>query len=219
MLSTSSVTLAARPRRRGCLQLRRRGDRMRRREFITLVGSAAVAWPLVASAQKPSAKVYRVGILGLVQRPSEVDFRQALRDLGYIEGRNLVYEARYAGGSAVRMPALADELVRLKVDVIVTAGGPAAEAAKKATSTIPVVMWGAGDPVATGLVLNVAHPGGNITGITELSTELTAKRLQLFKEAIPGLARVAMVWNAGDRSMSLRSEEAEATAPGLGLSL
>src|SRR5262249_59457022 len=118
-----------------------------------------------------------------------------------------------------RMQTLAEELVRLKVDLIVTAGGPAAEAAKKATSTIPVVLWGAGDPVATGLVLNVAHPGGNITGVTELSTELTGKRMQLFKEAIPGLARVAIIWNAGDRAMSLRSAEAEAAAPGLGLSL
>jgi ABC-type uncharacterized transport system substrate-binding protein len=192
---------------------------MRGLRCIAVLTSAILLIPTVVAPQERSAKVYRVGILGLVQRPSEVDFRQALHDLGYIEGRNLVYETRYAGGSADRMPALADELVRLKVDIIVTAGGPAAEAAKKATSTIPVVMWGAGDPVAMGLVLNVAHPGGNITGITELSTELTAKRLQLFKEAIPGLARVAIVWNAGDRSMSLRSEEAEATAPGLGLSL
>jgi putative ABC transport system substrate-binding protein len=191
---------------------------MRRREFMILFGGAGMAVPMLARAQT-APRTYRIGILSLVQRPSEADLRQALRDLGYIEGRNLVYEARYAGGDADRMQTLAEELVRLKVDLIVTAGGPAAEAAKKATSTIPVVLWGAGDPVATGLVLNVAHPGGNITGVTELSTELTGKRMQLFKEAIPGLARVAIIWNAGDRAMSLRSAEAEAAAPGLGLSL
>jgi putative ABC transport system substrate-binding protein len=185
---------------------------------MILFGGAGMAVPMLARAQT-APRTYRIGILSLVQRPSEADLRQALRDLGYIEGRNLVYEARYAGGDADRMQTLAEELVRLKVDLIVTAGGPAAEAAKKATSTIPVVLWGAGDPVATGLVLNVAHPGGNITGVTELSTELTGKRMQLFKEAIPGLARVAIIWNAGDRAMSLRSAEAEAAAPGLGLSL
>ncbi len=185
---------------------------------MILFGGAGMAVPMLARAQT-APRTYRIGILSLVQRPSGADLRQALRDLGYIEGRNLVYEARYAGGDADRMQTLAEELVRLKVDLIVTAGGPAAEAAKKATSTIPVVLWGAGDPVATGLVLNVAHPGGNITGVTELSTELTGKRMQLFKEAIPGLARVAIIWNAGDRAMSLRSAEAEAAAPGLGLSL
>jgi putative tryptophan/tyrosine transport system substrate-binding protein len=185
---------------------------------MILFGGAGMAVPMLARAQT-APRTYRIGILSLVQRPSEAELRQALRDLGYIEGRNLVYEARYAGGDADRMQTLAEELVRLKVDLIVTAGGPAAEAAKKATSTIPVVLWGAGDPVATGLVLNVAHPGGNITGVTELSTELTGKRMQLFKEAIPGLARVAIIWNAGDRAMSLRSAEAEAAAPGLGLSL
>jgi len=186
---------------------------------IAVLATAILLIPTVVAPQERSAKVYRIGILGLFQRPSEVAFRQALRDLGYVEGRNLVYEARYAGGSAKRMPALADELVRLKVDVIVTAGGPAAEAAKEATTAIPVVFWGVGDPVATGLILNVAHPGGNLTGVTELSTELTAKRLQLFKEAVPGLARVAIIWNAGDHAMSLRATEAEATAPGLALSL
>jgi putative ABC transport system substrate-binding protein len=117
------------------------------------------------------------------------------------------------------MPALAEELVRLKVDVIITAGGPAAEAAKNATTMVPVVFWGAGDPIATGLILSMAQPGGNMTGVTEMSTELTAKRLQLFKEAIPNLARVAIIWNAGDRAMSLRFEEAEAAAPRFGLSL
>src|SRR6266516_1113359 len=167
---------------------------------IAVLATAILLIPTVVAPQERSAKVYRIGILGLFQRPSEVAFRQALLDLGYVEGRNLVYEARYAGGSAKRMPALADELVRLKVDVIVTAGGPAAEAAKEATTAITVVFWGVGDPVATGLILNVAHPGGNLTGVTELSTELTAKRLQLFKEAVPGLARVAIIWNAGDHA-------------------
>ena len=164
-------------------------------------------------------KIYRVGILDLVKRPSEDMLRGALRDLGYVEGRNAVYEARYAEGHADRLSALAADLVRLKVDVIVTAGEPAAEAAKAATATVPIVLWRVGDPIGTGLVTNVSHPGGNITGVTELSTEVTAKRLQLFKEAVARLRRIAVIWNAGDRSMRLRFQEVAAAAPGLGLSV
>jgi putative ABC transport system substrate-binding protein len=192
---------------------------MRRREFISLLGGASTmsfVWPSEARAQQP-AKPYRIGILSLLKRPSEDVFRDAMRDLGYVEGKSLVYETRYAEGHADRLAALAADLVRLRVDVIVTAGGPAAEAAKEATASVPIVLWGAGDPIGIGLVTDVSHPGGNITGVTELSTELTAKRLQLFKEAVPGLKRIAVIWNAGDHAMSLRFREVEAAAPGLGL--
>ncbi|TMH06222.1 MAG: hypothetical protein E6H67_06790 [Betaproteobacteria bacterium] len=191
---------------------------MRRRDFIILLGGTAVACPPVTLALAQQAKMYRVGILSILQRSSETLFRGAMRDLGYVEGKNVVYDARYSG-SADRLAETAAELVRAKPDVIVTAGGPASVAAKAATSTIPIVLWGAGDPVGTGLVVNVSHPGGNITGVTELSTELTAKRLQLFKDLVPRLKRVAVIWNLEDLAMSLRFQEAEAAAPRLGLSI
>jgi len=130
--------------------------KLKRRTFIAGLGGAA-AWPLAARAQQASAKIYHIGILSLVQRPNEGALRQALRDLGYVEGRNVVYESRYGAGSVEQLAMGADELVRLKTDIIVTSGAPAAEAAKKATNSIPVVMWGAGDPVATGLIIDMAH--------------------------------------------------------------
>src|SRR5262249_2152862 len=191
---------------------RRRGDRMRRREFIAGLGGVA-AWPLAAGAQAQKDKVYHIGILSLLKRPSEQVFRDAMHDLGYIEGRNVFYDVRYAEGNADQLPSLAAQLVRLNVDVMVTAGGPAAEAARQATTNVPIVLWGAGDPIGTGLITNASHPGGNLTGITELSTELTSKRLQLFKEAVPDLHRIAVLWNVGDRAMTLRFQEVETAAP------
>ena len=192
---------------------------MRRREFINLLGGAAAAWPLAAGAQAQKDKVYRVGILSLLKRPSEQVFRDAMRDLGYAEGKNVVYDVRYAEGNVDQLPSLAAQLVRPNVDVMVTAGGPAAEAARQTTTSVPIVLWGAGDPIGTGLITNVSHPGGNLTGITELSTELTSKRLQLFKEAVTGLHRIAVLWNIGDRAMTLRFQEVETAAPGLQLSV
>jgi putative ABC transport system substrate-binding protein len=191
---------------------------MRRREFIGLLGWAAT-WPLASQAQAQKDKVYRIGILSLLKRPSEQVFRDAMRDLGYVEDKNVRYDARYAEGNADQLPNLAAQLVRLNVDVMVTAGGPAAEAARQATTSVPIVLWGAGDPIGTGLITNVSHPGGNLTGITELSTELTSKRLQLFREAVPNLHRIAVLWNAGDRAMTLRFQEVETAAPGLQLSV
>jgi putative ABC transport system substrate-binding protein len=185
---------------------------MRRRAFLTALFSA-----ILPSARAQQGRVYRVGVLGLLRRPSEEVLREAMRKLGYVEGKNVVYEARYGQGLPERMPELAAELARAKVDVIVTAGHLAAEAAKQATSTVPIVLWGSGDPVGTGLVRDVSHPGGNLTGISELSTELTAKRLELFKEAVPGLRRLAVIWNAGDRAMTLRFNEVETAAPALRL--
>jgi putative ABC transport system substrate-binding protein len=191
---------------------------MRRREFIAGLGGVA-AWPLAAGAQAQKDKVYHIGILSLLKRPSEQVFRDAMHDLGYIEGRNVFYDVRYAEGNADQLPSLAAQLVRLNVDVMVTAGGPAAEAARQTTTNVPIVLWGAGDPIGTGLITNASHPGGNLTGITELSTELTSKRLQLFKEALPDLHRVAVLWNVGDRAMTLRFQEVETAAPGLQLSV
>jgi putative ABC transport system substrate-binding protein len=191
---------------------------MKRRNVILLLGGAALGGLPRTRALAQPAKIYRIGILSILPRPSESVFRDAMRDLGYVEGKNVVYETHYSG-KAERLADTAADLIRAKPDVIVTAGGPAAVAAKAATATIPIVLWGAGDPVGTGLVVNVSHPGGNITGVTELSTELTAKRLQLFKDLVPRLKRVAVIWNVEDLSMSLRFQEAETAAPRLGLSI
>jgi putative ABC transport system substrate-binding protein len=169
-----------------------------------------------------SSKVYRIGTLRPGSRPSSPDWKQqwvfahALRDLGWVEGQNIVIEDRWADGRTDQLPALAAELVRLKVDVIATRSWPAAVAAKQATTTIPIVIAGAGDPVGTGLVRSLAQPGGNITGLGDLATELSAKRLELLKETVPRLARVAVLWNAADGGMSLRFRAIQSAARTLG---
>ena len=164
---------------------------MRRREFITLIGGAAAAWPLAAHAQL--APLPRIGIID--DAPMWHSFRQALRELGYVEGRSINYEYRYSEGVPDRLAAVVGELVRRPVDVIAAYGTPPVEAAKAATKTIPIVMVGVADPVRTGLVVSLARPGGNITGNTVLSPDLGAKRLQLLREAIPTVARVAYLTN------------------------
>jgi len=164
---------------------------MRRREFITLIGGAAAAWPLAAHAQL--APLPRIGIID--DAPMWHSFRQALRELGYVEGRSINYEYRYSEGVPDRLAAVVGELVRRPVDVIAAYGTPPVEAAKAATKTIPIVMVGVADPVRTGLVASLARPGGNITGNTVLSPDLGAKRLQLLREAIPTVARVAYLTN------------------------
>jgi len=193
---------------------------VKRRDFIILLGVASAAcpfaWSLPLSAQQPK-RTFRIGILS--GRRSETVLREALARLGYIEGQNTIYEVRNAQAQMDRIGRYAAELVDLKVDVIVALGGPAAEAAKRATSTIPIVLWAVGDPVGLGLVTNVAHPGGNVTGVTELSTELTPKRLQLLKELVPDAARIAIVWNSSDRAMDLRAKEFAATATRLGVTM
>src|SRR5262245_28854760 len=159
---------------------------MKRREFITLL-SAAVAWPLGASAQQ-AAKVPRIGYLAgnLADNPHLPEaFRQGMRDLGYIEGRNLTIEYRDAAGKYERLPALAAELVTLKVDVILAGGTLQPLAAKQATRTIPIVFAGAGDPVGSGLVTSLARPEGNVTGLSVLSPDLVGKCLEHLKEALP----------------------------------
>jgi len=167
---------------------------MRRREFIALVGAAAVAWPLAARAQQPG-KIVSIGILAIEDFPPIDTFRQTLNDLGYVEGKNVRFEHRYAKGRNERFPELASDLISLKVDVILTWGTEAALAAKQATTTIPIVMGAVGDPVGSGIVTNLARPAGNVTGFSSLAAELEAKRLELLKEAVPGLSRVAILFN------------------------
>ena len=173
---------------------------MRRREFITFLGGLAAAWPITARAQQ-AAKVARIGYLSpnLASSPHLRDaFLQGLRDLGYVEGRNVVIEYRDAEGKLERLPALAAELVALKVDVIFVGGGTRVTlAAMQATKTIPIVFTGVGDPVTSGLVTNLAGPGGNVTGLSSLAPELVGKRLELLKQAVPGVSRVAVLWLPG----------------------
>ena len=193
--------------------IRRRGDSvMDRRTFIGSVAGGLLTVPLAARAQ-PVGKVYRIGILETIpaaQNAANLDaLRKGLRDLGYVEGRNLIIEYRSADGRAERFPDLASELVRLKVDLIVTRGTPAAKAAKNATGTIPVVM-AAMSPLA--VVASFAHPGGNITGVTTFSTELTAKRFELLKELVPNLSRVALLHNMGNPAAPPEWEETKTAA-------
>ena len=194
---------------------------MDRRMFLTSV-AGLLAVPLAAEGQSP-AKVARIGFLEQGGSPSGPRgpiyeaFRQQLRELGYVEGQNIVIEYRAAEGRAERLPDFAAELVRLKVDVIVAGGTLAPLAAKHATGTIPIVLAAAGDPVGTGLVASLAKPGGNVTGLSNLSRDLTAKRLQVLKEIVPGLSRVAVLWNAANIVSALHIPEVEAAARTLGL--
>jgi putative ABC transport system substrate-binding protein len=165
---------------------------------IGVLALSAVLFALCpsASAQEPT-KMPRIGLLVAVSPSAAAarieTFRQGLRELGYIEGKNIVIESRYAEGKLDRLPVLAAELVRLRVDIIVTAGGQATRAAKQATSTIPIVMTNDPDPVGSGFVASLARPGGNITGLSTLAPELSGKRLELLKEVVPKLSRVAIV--------------------------
>jgi putative tryptophan/tyrosine transport system substrate-binding protein len=173
---------------------------VKRREFITLLGGATLAWPLAARAQQAVSKMPRVGIID--PRAAQWDhFRQGLRDLGYIEGRDIAIEYRSTEARPERLVAAATELARLPVDVMVMNGSPATQAAKQATTTIPIVMIGIGDPVRAGFVASLAHPGGNITGNTILGPELAPKRLQLLKLAVPTMSRVAFLWNPDNPCM------------------
>jgi len=192
---------------------------MDRRVFLGTLAASLLLVPLAAWAQ-PAGKVYRIGVLELGGSPTSnagKAFRQQLHELGYIEGQNIVLEYRLAEGRAERLPDFAAELVRLKVDVIVAGGTPAPLAAKHATGTIPIVMAAAGDPVGTGLVASLAKPGGNVTGLSLYSTELTGKRLQLTKELVPGLSRVAVLWNAANPIAALVARETETAARTLGV--
>ena len=191
---------------------------MRRREFIGLVGGAG-AWPFTASAQRAGGKIVTIGILASEPWPPIETFRQALDNFGYIEGKNVRFECRYAKGHNERLPDLANDLVSLNVDVILTWGTNAVLAAKQATTTIPIVMGVIGDPLGIGIVTNLAHPGGNVTGCSLHAAELEAKRLQLLKELVPGLSRVAILLNPTNHYMPLVRESVREGAQVLHLSL
>ena len=166
---------------------------MKRREFITLLGGAAIAWPLAARAQQ-AVRARRIGILLYSQQELPVirPCLQELQTVGHVDGKTVTIEYRDAEGKYERLSPLAAELVRLKVDLIVTGGPPSARAAKEATATIPIVMIQVGDPVGSGFVASLARPGGNITGLSGLAPELSGKRLELLKEIIPKLSRAAV---------------------------
>jgi len=191
----------------------------KRREFITLLGGTA-AWPLAARAQQ-AGKVHRIGVLETISTTLNVAnfyaLREGLRQLGYAEGQNLVIEYRSADGRDDRFPGLARELLALKVDVIVTRGTPAAKAVKNATSTVPVVMTASGDPVGVGLVTSLARPGGNITGLSAIVGELSPKRLELIREIVPGLARIAVLANTSNDAVRRDWARIETAARSLGV--
>ncbi|OLB71422.1 MAG: hypothetical protein AUI16_23365 [Alphaproteobacteria bacterium 13_2_20CM_2_64_7] len=189
---------------------------MKRREFITLVGGA-VAWPLAAHAQQPT-KSYRIGMLETISAalnaPHLDAFRKGLRELGYVEGKNYTIEYRSADGRAERFPELAAELVRLGVDLIVVRGTPGTIAAKNATGRIPVVMASVGDPLL--IVDSLAHPGGNVTGLSAFVNEMTSKRIGLMKELVPAMSRIALFANMSNAVSPPQWEETKTAARSLG---
>jgi putative tryptophan/tyrosine transport system substrate-binding protein len=201
---------------------------MTRREFITLLGTAA-AWPLAARAQQPigrAGKMPHVGVLmpgPAAHSASLIDpFYRGLRELGYTEGQNLAIERRDGDWKPDRLPALAAELVGLKVDIIVAWSTPTAHAAKQATNSIPIIAVAMADPVGDGLVASLARPGGNVTGTTFVGPELVARRLQLLRDVVPGLARVAALWHPhayGEHTMSSVVKDIEDAARILGMQL
>ena len=194
---------------------------MRRREFIGAIG-ATLAWPHSVHAQV-AGKTPRIGFLGLAS-PSTFaarleGFRQGLRDLGYVEGTNITVEYRWADGHYERLPELAAELVRAKVELIVTHATPGSFAAKHATTTIPIVVALIGDPVGSGIVTSIARPGGNITGQSFFNAELRAKRIELLKEVMPHLARAAAILNADNPAAGPEFQAMEMTAQSLNVKL
>ena len=197
---------------------------MKRREFITMLGGAAAAWPLTARGQQ-AATIPRIGYLspgsasGGFQDRDEA-FRQALRDLGYVENSTIAIQYRFAEGRFARLPELAAELVRLNVDVIVAVVTQASLAAKDATNSIPIVMVAVSDPVSSGLVASLRHPGANVTGTSGMTGEVVGKSLELLREAVPGISRVAVLWNPDNpvfQTQLLRGAQAAAAVLGVQL--
>jgi len=193
---------------------------MRRRAFIMFLGSGVVYWPLVARAQP---KIPRIGFMGNSTAALEANlvgsFRDGLRELGYEVGRNIIIEYRWADGEYERFPALVAELIAAKVDVIVTAGTPAVLAVKKATTTVPIVMVAVGDPVGTGLVPSLARPGGNLTGLSSIAPDLEGKRLDLLREIVPTLSRVAVFFNSLNPFHIASMQQARTAARAMGIKL
>ena len=195
-------------------------DQLKRREFITLLGGALATW-LIASRALQAAKLPTIGFLGQTTRSGGSEwiaaFVQRLHELGWNEGRTIAIEYRWAEGREERFAELAAELVRLKVDVIVTSGTPAVMASKQATSDIPIVFATAGDPVGNNLVASLARPGGNVTGLSILGADLAGKRLELLREVVPGLHRLAIIGNVGNPFTVLEMGQVQAAASTLGL--
>ena len=193
---------------------------MDRRAFISTLAGGLLAAPLAAEAQEPS-RVYKVGYLGgssaVPMQRSMAAFRQHLRDLGWVEGRNIRLEMRWADGNADRLPTLAADLVALGVDVIVTQGSPATRAAKQVTATIPIVMWNTTDPVGQGFVASLARPGGNITGLSDFSGELSAKRLEILREAVPKASKVAIFFDPRHPAHAIEWRHTQEAARTLGI--
>ena len=191
---------------------------MKRREFITLLGGTAVAWPLVARAQR-AGKVWRMGFIAHGHESFHDELIEGLREYGYEEGRNLIVERRYARGQAERFKESAAELVRLNVDVIIVDTTPAALAVMNATKTIPIVHPNAIDPLNTGLIDSLAHPGRNLTGGAQLSAEVSGKRLEILKKVVPELSRVAVLWNSANPALVFSWKETQGAARALGVTL
>jgi putative ABC transport system substrate-binding protein len=189
--------------------------RITRRALVAGLAFCAFVAPFASEAQ-PGGKTWQIGFLAGGARPPDgappLALRQALQELGYVERQNVIYLGRWADAKRDRLPGLAAELVGLKVHAIVTVGGPATDAAKQATSSIPIVMALVGEAVGMGLIESLARPGGNVTGITDESVALSAKRLELLKEAVPKAVRMAVLWNADDRGMTMRYREVEKAA-------
>jgi putative tryptophan/tyrosine transport system substrate-binding protein len=193
---------------------------MKRREFITFISGAA-AWPLAARAQQPG-KIYRIGVFTAgapIRSKTWSILIDALKELGWTEGKNIAFEPRFADNNLDRLPELAAELVSLNVDVILAIGTLAPLAAKRASATIPIVMANAGDPLGSGLVVSFARPGGNVTGMSLMAPDLGGKRLELLKEILPRLSRVAVIWNAANPYSALVFEETRGAAKTLAIEL
>jgi putative ABC transport system substrate-binding protein len=197
---------------------------MKRRRVLRLLGAAAAGWPLVARAQPPD-HVRRIGaLLPYIESDAQAQaritaFLGVLQERGWVEGRNVRLIFRYAEGQPERLPALAAELVQSNVDVLLTPGTEATDIARRATKTIPIVMAAVGDPIAAGFIASLAHPGGNVTGSSLLATELSAKRLQLLKDTLPALTRLAVLWSAANASVLQKVKQIQAAAPLFGVQL
>src|SRR5262245_51056945 len=192
---------------------------MRRREFIALVGSSVAVWPLAAHAQQPG-KTPRVAYIraGTPRNdPFREEFVRGMRDLGYVEGRNIAYEFRHFGEDVESIPSLISDLLSAKVDIIVAGGVTAIRAAQTATQSIPIVMGAVADPLSIGLIASLARPGGNTTGLSALSTELTVKRLELLKEVMPQARRIAILQKSGNPGHPMFIKEIEPAAGLLGI--
>src|SRR6058998_2429434 len=183
---------------------------------LAIILTASLNLAQLAAQGQQTGKVPRIGFLGNSTAALEANlvgpFREGLRDLGYVEGRNVLIEYRWAEGKYDRFPVLIVELLALKVAVIVTAGTPATLAVKKATTSVPLVMTAVGDPVGTGIVPSLSHPGGNITGLTAISTEMDAKRLELLREVVPSVSYIALLWNAASPLQVLAEKQVQAAA-------